>query len=156
MGQKLTQSFVTKKSSDADPVAMFKFWVEIKSIVVAEFKECSGLRLERTVETIEEGGVNDRVHVLPGRNKYSNITLKYGVVHSNELWNWYQEGLYDGKVKRVNFSILLRDVKGDVVKRWNVKEGFPVKWEGPSLNVESSQVAIETLEIAHHGLTLGE
>jgi len=156
MGQKLTQSFVTKKTGDPDPVAMFKFWVEIKSIVVAEFKECSGLRLERSVETIEEGGVNDRVHYLPGRNKYSNIVLKYGVMQTNELWSWFQEGLYDGKVKRVNFSILLRDVKGDVVKRWNIKEGFPVKWEGPSLNVESSQVAIETLEIAHHGLTMGE
>jgi phage tail-like protein len=156
MAGKLTQSFVTKTTGDPDPVAMFKFWVEIKSIVVAEFKECSGLRLERTVETIEEGGVNDRVHYLPGRNKYSNIVLKYGVMSSNELWNWFQEGLYDGKVKRVNFSILLRDVKGDVVKRWNVTDGYPVKWEGPSLNVESSQVAVETLEIAHHGLTLGQ
>jgi phage tail-like protein len=156
MGPKLTQSFVTKKTGDPDPVAMFKFWVEIKSIVVAEFKECSGLRLERTVETVEEGGVNDRVHYLPGRNKYSNIVLKYGVMSSNELWSWFQEGLYDGKVKRVNFSILLRDVKGDVVKRWNVTDGFPVKWEGPSLNVESSQVAIETLEIAHHGLALAQ
>jgi phage tail-like protein len=153
---KLTQSFVTKAKTDADPVPLFKFWIEMQSIVVAEFKECSGLRLERAVETVEEGGVNDRAHIFPGRNKYSNVVLKYGVMHSNELWDWYQEGLYDGKVKRVNFSILLRDVKGDVVKRWNIKEGFPVKWEGPSLNVESSQVAIETLEIAHHGLTMGE
>jgi phage tail-like protein len=154
VGEKLTQSFVTKLKTDTDPVPAFKFWVEMQSIVVAEFKECSGLRLERKVEEIEEGGVNDHWHILPGRNKYSNIVLKYGVMHSNELWNWFQEGLYDGKVKRVTFTILLRNVKGDVVKRWNVKEGFPVKWEGPSLNVEGSQVAIETLEIAHHGLTL--
>jgi len=145
-----------RDSSKPDPVAAFKFWVEIKSIVVAEFKECSGLRMERDYEKIEEGGVNDRWHWLPGRNKYSNITLKYGVMHSNELWNWYQEGLYDGKVKRITFSILLRNVKGEVIRRWNVAEGFPVKWEGPSLNVESNQVAIETLEIAHHGLTLSE
>jgi phage tail-like protein len=108
------------------------------------------------VEPIEEGGVNDRVHLLPGRNKYSNITLKYGVMQTDELWKWYQEGLLDGKVKRINFTILLRNVKGEVVKRWSVEDAFPVKWEGPSLNVEGNQVAVDTLEIAHHGLKLSE
>ena len=50
----------------------------------------------------------------------------------------------------------LRGVDGTVVKRWNVDDAFPVKWEGPSLNVEGNQVAVETLEIAHHGLKLSE
>jgi phage tail-like protein len=145
-----------KAADEASPASVYKFWVEMQSVVVAEFKECSGLHLERDYEKIEEGGVNDHWHWLPGRNKYGNITLKYGVVQGNELWSWYQEGLYDGKVKRVNFSILLRNVEGTIVRRWNIVEGFPVKWEGPSLNVETSQVAVETLEIAHHGLTLGE
>jgi phage tail-like protein len=154
--RKWPSQFVVKKADDPDPLPVFKFWIEMKSIVVAEFHECSGLRLERAVETIEEGGVNDRVHLLPGRNKYSNIVLKYGVMHSDELWKWYQEGLLDGKVQRINFTILLRDVKGDVAKRWSVEDAFPVKWEGPSLNVEGNQVAVETLEIAHHGLKLSE
>jgi phage tail-like protein len=152
----LAKSFVTKLAKGADPIPVFKFWVEIKGIVEAEFKECSGLRLERRVEEVEEGGVNDHVHILPGRNKYANIVLKYGVTHSNEIWDWYQVGLYDGKVERKDFSILLRGVDGQVVKAWSVAKGFPVKWEGPALNVETSQVAIETLEIAHHGLTLAK
>ena len=154
--RKWPSQFVVKKAEDPDPIPVFKFWVEMKSIVVAEFKECSGLRLERSVEPLEEGGVNDRVHQLPGRNKYSNIVLKYGVMQTDELWKWYQEGLLDGKVKRINFTILLRNVKGEVVKRWSVEDAFPVKWEGPSLNVEGNQVAVETLEIAHHGLKLSE
>jgi len=154
--RKWPSQFVVKKAEDPDPLPVFKFWVEMKSIVVAEFKECSGLRLERSVEPLEEGGVNDRVHQLPGRNKYSNIVLKYGVMQTDELWKWYQEGLLDGKVKRINFTILLRNVKGEVVKRWSVEDAFPVKWEGPSLNVEGNQVAVETLEIAHHGLKLSE
>lgn len=151
----MQRSFAIKAPDEPSPAPAFKFWIEIESIVVAEFKECSGLRLERDVEKIEEGGVNDRLHILPGRNKYSNITLKYGIAHSTELWDWYQAGLYDGNVKRVNFSILLRNVEGDVVRRWNVTEAFPTKWEGPQLSTENSRVAIETLEIAHHGLTLG-
>lgn len=146
--------FGMKQAASHDPPPAFKFWVEIEEIAVAEFKECSGLRMERAVETVEEGGVNDRVTLLPGRNKYSNIVLKYGVMDSNALWDWYQEGLYDGKVKRVDFAIVLRNVQGQEAKRWNVAGGFPVKWEGPSLNVESNQVAVDTLEIAHHGLAL--
>jgi phage tail-like protein len=151
----LRPSYVTKQASDPDPFPVFKFWVEIESIIVGQFQECNGLRMERAVETVEEGGVNDHVHLLPGRNKYSNITLKNGMVSSDALWKWYQEGLFDAKVKRINFSILLRDVKGDVAKRWNVVQGFPVKWEGPQFTADSNQIAVETLEIAHHGLTLG-
>ena len=151
----LTPSYVTKLASDPDPFLVYKFWIEIDNIIVGQFQECSGLRMERTVETIEEGGVNDHVHLLPGRNKYSNITLKNGLVSSDELWNWYQQGLFDAKVNRVNFSILLRDVQGDVAKRWNVIQGFPIKWEGPTFTTDSNQVAVETLEIAHQGLTLG-
>ncbi len=146
---------VTKKASDPDPIPIYKFWIEIESIVVAQFQECSGLRMERAVETVEEGGVNDHFQILPGHNKYSNITLKNGMMESDELWKWYQEGLYDAKVKRINFSILLRNVKGDVVKRWNVVQGFPVKWEGPQFTSDSNSIAVETLEIAHHGLVTG-
>ncbi|MBI1878881.1 MAG: phage tail protein [Chloroflexi bacterium] len=152
----MQQSFVVKAASEPSPALAFKFWVEIENIVVAEFKECSGLRMERKVEPIKEGGVNDHVHFLPGRVEYSNIVLKYGVTDSTKLWDWFNEGLYNGKVKRVNFSILLRNVEGDVLRRWNVDQGFPVKWEGPQLNAETSQVTIETLEIAHDGLKLGQ
>jgi phage tail-like protein len=145
---------VAKGFAEHGPATAFKFWVEIENIVVAEFKECSGLRMERDYEKIEEGGANDRLTFLPGRNKYSNIVLKYGIDHDQSLWNWYQEGIYDGRVKRISFSILVRNTEGDIQRRWNVLKGFPVKWEGPSLNVETNQVAVETLEIAHHGLAL--
>lgn len=149
-----TSTVVTKNATDPDPIPIYKFWVEIESIVVAQFEECSGLRMERAVEPVEEGGVNDHYQMLPGRNKYSNITLKNGMMETNELWEWYQEGLYDAKVKRINFSILLRNVQGDVIKRWNVVQGFPIKWEGPQFNSDSRNIAIETLEIAHHGLSM--
>ena len=152
--QPLEQPFVVKEAAAADPVPAFKFWVEINDQMVAEFKECSGLRMEREAKEITEGGLNERIHYLAGRNKYSRITLKYGLMHTSALWDWYRNGIDDLKVKRLNFSIKLYDSKGEVVKTWNVLKAFPVKWEGPALNVESNQVAIETLEIVHHGLRL--
>ncbi|MBN1136778.1 MAG: phage tail protein [Anaerolineae bacterium] len=144
----MTKSFVTKLATAADPVPEYKFWVEIDGIVEAEFKECTGLSLERDIKEIEEGGVNDHWQILPGRTHRANIVLKQGVAQSSELWNWYQAGLHDAKVGRKDFSVLLRGVDGTVVKTWSFSDGFPAKWEGPALNVEQSQVAIETLEIA--------
>jgi phage tail-like protein len=147
--------YALKAAGDKNPLPVFKFWVEIKSIVVAEFQDCSGLKIERSVERIQEGGVNNREYILPGRTKYTNITLKYGMSNSNEIWDWFQKGLLDGKVERINFSILLRDVSGSIARRWNVVDAFPVRWEGPQFTSDSNQIAIETLEIAHHGITLG-
>jgi phage tail-like protein len=155
MGGNRQTPFALKPAGEGNPLPIYKFWVEIESIIVAQFQDCSGLKVERSVERIEEGGVNDHEHILPGRSKYSNITLKYGMSNSKEIWNWFQEGLLDGKVKRINFSILLRDVKGDVARRWNVVDAFPVRWEGPQFTSDSNQAAIETLEIAHHGITAG-
>jgi hypothetical protein len=58
-----------------DPVAKYKFWIEVKDVVAAWFTECSGLSVEREAIPQKEGGVNDYVHQLPGRISYSRITL---------------------------------------------------------------------------------
>ena len=145
---------VIKSYNEKDVASVFKFWVEIKSIVVAEFTQCSGLSVEREIERIEEGGVNDKVHIRAGRMKYANIVLKRGTVYGRELWDWYMTGQYDGKVRRINFSSRLHDSEGKGMKRWNVNRALPIKWEGPQLDASSTQVAVETLELAHEGLTL--
>ena len=40
------------------------------------------------------------------------------------------------------------------VKHWNVENAYPVSWKLGDLKTSSSDAAIETLEIAHHGLSL--
>jgi len=47
----------------------------------------------------------------------------------------------------------LLDEQRQEVLRWNFKRGWPCKWTGPSLNAKSNEIAIETLEICHEGLT---
>jgi len=37
------------------------------------------------------------------------------------------------------------------VLTWALSDVIPVRWTGPSFNSESSKVAVETLELAHHG-----
>jgi len=154
MAQKLTQKYVVKGISEPDPAPVYKFWVELGDTIVAEFKECGGLSIDRKIETYREGGVNHFVHKLPGHIEYANISLKYGILADRKLWDWFQKGLYDASVERTNFSILLRDVTGEVVRTWSVVDAYPVKWQGPQLSSDGNQIAIETLEIAHHGLSL--
>lgn len=138
-----------------DPAPSYKFVIELGGIIEAHFTECSGLSAERTVVQYEEGGVNDYVHVLPGRIKYSNIVLKHGITVSSALWKWYEKGRRDGRVAQSrNISILLFNKIGVPIKRWNIRDAYPVKWTGPDFNAANSQVAVETLEIAHHGFDL--
>ncbi len=36
---------------------------------------------------------------------------------------------------------------------WDFKEAFPVKWTGPDLRAVSTEVAFESIELAHRGLS---
>lgn len=136
-----------------DVTISFKFNVEINGIIEASFTECSGLGMEREVYTYEEGGVNDYVHKLPGRTKYTNVVLKRGQTDSFELWNWYQKGIRDGNIERRHVSIILYQRDGSVARRWNLRGAYPVKWTAPAFKTDSNQAAIETLELAHHGIS---
>jgi len=67
------------------------------------------------------------------------------------LWDWYKS-VRQGKVERKNLSVILFDTTGTEVRRWNFSEAYPVKWTGPAFNAGEGNVAIDSLEIAHHGM----
>ena len=162
-----------------DPAPAYLFFVELSGVFVALFTECSGLQVERDVESVKEGGVNNYVHKLPGRLEFKNITLKRGLSLSRGLWDWMMQGRYDSRVRRINFSIIQGAPSHNIatlaasaagyedssfltvmgqgfgkVKHWDVENAYPVKWEMSSLSASSKNAAIETLEIAHHGMSL--
>jgi phage tail-like protein len=89
-----------------DPAPEYLFVVELTGIIVGLFTECSGIEVKREVKSWREGGVNNYEHQLPGPVSYSNITLKRGLSLSRALWDWFQSGLYDFNVRRINFSII--------------------------------------------------
>ena len=140
-----------------DPMLVFKFQIEIKDIIEGFFTECSGLSVEREVETYKEGGLNNYEHKLPGRLKYGNVTLKRGMTTSHLLWTWFHEKATDEKdffkVNRVDVTITQLDLMGNQIKQWILSKAYPVKWKGPDFKSDGNQVAIETLELAHHGIS---
>lgn len=136
-----------------DPYSGFNFLVEIDGVTVAGFSECSGLTTETDPIEYRNGDEDITVRKLPGLKKFTNVSLKRGFTDSKELWEWRKK-VMDGQTERQSGSIVLLNEAREEALRYNFREGWPSKWEGPSLNAKNNEVAIESLEICHEGLVL--
>ncbi|MBN1336745.1 MAG: phage tail protein [Deltaproteobacteria bacterium] len=135
-----------------DPEGAMLFALEIEGIEVAAFLECSGLKTSTTVFEIEEGGLNQYVHKLPGPSRWENIVLRYGVTSDTTLLQWRNEVLQDQFSARRNGAIIVKSLSNESVRRYSFKNAWPVAWEGPAFNASASELAVEMIEIAHHGI----
>ena len=138
----------------ADGKTACRFYVQVEGVAQAVFTEVSGLALELSVEEVEEGGNNAFVHRLPGRCKVSNLTLKRGITKSNDFLKWSTK-VAQGTIERKNLSVILYDLDGSEAMRWTFEQAYPVKWSGPQFKADDTSVAIETVEFAHEGLSIG-
>jgi phage tail-like protein len=141
-------------ASRRDPFKNYSFRVEIDGIASAAFKSVSGLAAEAEVIDYREGsdGLSSS-RKLPGRVRYSNVTLTRGITTSRDLWDWWQT-VVDGALQRRNVVITLLDDSGNEVVRWNLRDAWIAKIEGPNLEAGGNEVAIESIELAHEGLEL--
>lgn len=130
-----------------DPYSSFNFLVEIDGVTLAGFSECSGLNTETDVIEYRNGDEDITVRKLPGLKKFTNITMKRGFTDNKDLWNW-RKTVMDGKTERRSGSIVLLNEAREPALRWNFREGWPTKLEGPSLNAKNNEVAIESFELA--------
>lgn len=134
----------------SDPFGVFAFKVSINGIASGFFQEVSGLGAQIDVQDVQEGGRNNTTRKIVGQGKFPNLVLKRGFC--NETLLDALMGFHSNK-NRLNGTITLRNVKGDAdLAKWEFKNGIPVKWDGPQLNVSQNAIAIESLEIAHEGL----
>ena len=136
-----------------DPYKNYRFLVEIDGIVQAGFSEAS--IPDTTQEPIEyrEGNQTPTVRKLPGLIKYGNLTLKWGITDSLDLYNWRKQ-VEQGKTKdaRRNIAVILMDEEGNPAARWEFAEAWPSKYDAPDLDGKGNDVAVETLEIVHEGM----
>lgn len=117
------------------------------------FSEVSGLGVEIDVIEYRTGSEDITTRKLPGLKKFSNLILKRGVIGDTSFWNWLVSAM-NGQVARADGTIVLLDEKRQPVVVWHFRRGWPCKWTGPDLRAKSNDVAIETLEICHEGLTM--
>jgi phage tail-like protein len=142
---------------DSERVTAATFLVEVDGVEIGRFMEISGLEVTVGVDDVEEGGENSYVHKLPGRMTWPNITLKRGITQNDSLLTWLNKSSGEqfaaagNKLARSTAAITLVGPSGKRLRAWEFDGAFPVKWSGPNFAVASSDMAIEELEITHHG-----
>jgi len=135
-----------------DPYKVFRFAVEINGVRVGGFSEVTGLEVRTEVDEQREGGTNNYVHKIAKETRYQNLTLKRGITDKTDLWDWHQQ-IVQGEIVRKTVSVILLDSVGAEKWRWIFRDAYPVKWNGTDLNATGNTVLVESVEIAHHGMT---
>ncbi len=144
----------------AYPLTTFCFKVQLDGLSANEeafFRSVSGLKYETEIVDLREGGLNGSSRKLIGGVKWSNLVFKRGFAGNSSLLAWRDAWFSPpepGKARpRMSGTIyqLATDVK-TVMASWKFSGGVPVKWEISDFDASKSEVAIETLEIAHEGL----
>jgi len=136
------------------PIPKFRFEVKWDSEVMA-FQEISGLDVEaQPIEYRAGNSPTFSVQKMPGIKKYSDITMKKGVFKSdNKFWDWFNE-IKMNTVKRIPVTISLLDEEGSPTMVWTLTNAWPTKISGTDLKSTGNEVAVETIVIAHEGLTI--
>ena len=137
-----------------DPYRAFNFVIEIDGVARGAFSEVGGLTAEGDSTDYREGtDVQPNVRKLVGLRKYTNITLKRGYTADKVLWQWYTN-IFNGMPDRRNVTIVLMNERREAVLRWNAENAWINKIEGPALKASGNDVAMESVELVHEGLTL--
>jgi len=137
-----------------DPYRSFNFQLEIDGVPLGAFSECSGLTAEGDAVDYREGtDIPLNVRKLMGLRKYTNITLKRGYTQDRSLWQWFTN-IANGLPDRRDVTIVLLNEQRQPVLRWHAEAAWINKIEAPALKAAGNEVAMESVELVHEGLTL--
>lgn len=135
-----------------DPLRSYNFKLIVEGVTEGHFTECSPLGVRVDTIAYREGGSHQIVRQLPGQTNYSELTLRYGLTESRDLFDWIMETAA-GRVRRQNVSVLILDTDGASERvRWNLLSAWPREWRGAPLDALQSQVAIESLTLVYESL----
>jgi len=136
------------------PLPAFRFQVEWGGKRIG-FTEVSGLDARTDPIEYREGSSQSAQMInIPGLKVNSAVTLKRGLMpNDNEFFQWYNT-VRAGTVEKRDIVISLLDDENKPVMRWKLRDAWPVAIEAPAFNAMASEAAIETLELAHGGISI--
>lgn len=142
------------QSANIWPLPKFHFEVKWDTNVMS-FQEVSGLDIQS--EEIKYRSGDSKVFSvvkMPGMVKFGNVTMKKGVFKGdNKFWDWLNQ-IKLNTIKRVPVTISLLDESSAPTMVWTLKNAWPTKISSTDLKAEGNEVAIESIEIVHEGLTI--
>ncbi len=136
------------------PLPVFHFTVQWGGTRIG-FSEVTCLTQENQAIEYRDGSFPEYSSIkMPGLRKFSNVTLKRGIVKAdNDFFKWLSTVKLN-QVERRDVVVSLLNESHEPVMTWKIQNAFPVKVEGPGLKASGNEVAIESIEIAHEGLEL--
>lgn len=136
------------------PLPKFHFKVDWGGQVMS-FQEVSGLDVQSEEIKYRKGDSPIFSPVkMPGLKKYSNVTMKKGIFKGdNKFWDWFNQ-IKMNTIARKTVTISLLDENGGPTMVWTLANAWPTKITGTDLKSEGNEVAVESIEIVHEGLTI--
>jgi len=136
------------------PLPKFYFSVDIGDFTDLPFQEVSGLDIETEVIEYRHGNSPSHSTIkMPGLMKYGDVTLKKGVfADDNQFYDWISK-ISLNTYERLTVVIRLLDETATPRMTWTLKNAFPQKVTPTDMNSQSSEAGIETMVLAHEGLT---
>ena len=136
------------------PLPKFHFQVDWSGNKIG-FTEVSGLDITTEVIEYRDGASPEYSKIkMPGQRKFSNITLKRGTFKGdNQFFEWFNTVSLN-TIERRDITISLLNESHEPVLVWKVKNAWPTKITPTDLKADGNEVAIESLELAHEGLTI--
>ena len=145
-----------------NPFGAFNYRVELggdqgngsDGTIVGGFSDVSGLGYEVSYSDYRNG--NDKTNTVrhvPNTFKTDEVTLKRGLVGSDDLFVWLK-GVRDGHADPREVTItLLDESRSQVVMTFRLHKAQPKKWTGPTLAAKGGgEVAMEELHLVHEGI----
>lgn len=144
----------SKQSNNIWPMPKFHFQVMWDDRLMS-FQEVSGLDVEaQTIEYRHGSSPVFSTTKMPGLQKFGNVTMKKGVFRNDDkFWDWFNQ-IRVNTIKRKPVTISLLDEAGKPTMVWTLQNAWPTKITGTDLKSDGNEVAVETIEIAHEGLTV--
>jgi len=142
------------QSTSVWPLPKFHFQVKWDANVMS-FQEVSGLDMQSEEIKYRHGDSPQfSVAKMPGLKKVGNVTMKKGIFKGdNKFWDWFNQ-IKMNTIKRVPVIISLLDEAGAPTMVWTLENAWPTKITGTDMKAEGNEVAIESIEIVHEGLTI--
>ncbi|MCV2395213.1 phage tail protein [Actinotalea sp. M2MS4P-6] len=140
-----------------DPTTSGWFIFEVDGVEIGTFRSVKGLELTVDVHEYAEGGQGQYVHKLPGTLHWPNLVFSRGMVESDALFTWVSNSAGENfaangnKVKRSTGAVTAVSYTGERLRAWEFTDVFAVRWTGPEFNVDSAELLVEELEVAHNG-----
>lgn len=142
------------QSTNIWPMPKFHFQVKWDSTVMS-FQEVTGLDVEaQPIEYRHGDSPQFSVIKMPGIQKTGNVTMKKGVFKSdNDYWDWFNK-IKMNTIARIPVTISLLDETGAPTMVWTLANAWPSKITATDMKSDGNEVAVESIEIVHEGLTI--